>query len=113
MLILLTNRFKEEYLGNYSKYFSKKDLIEVLENKFHKNIPLHEPFVKFKNNINMVAFRWILAIEDWDTIIPLLIALKKNKKDWENINRREYKQIIEYEYDLAVTDIDNWDCEEF
>jgi hypothetical protein len=74
---------------------------------------LHYPYVKLKNRINNLAFRWILAVIKNDRIIPLMMFTKKDKKYWDNINWKEYKDFIWYEYDKAVEDIKNMKFEEF
>jgi hypothetical protein len=61
----------------------------------------------------LIDFRWIEVIIEWESIIPLLIFLKKDKNYWENIRWESYEKITEKEYDLAVKDIKNWDFEIF
>jgi hypothetical protein len=41
MRILITNRFKKEYLKKLSKYFSIEDFVKDLKQKKHKIILLH------------------------------------------------------------------------
>jgi hypothetical protein len=72
---------------------------------------LHYPFVKLKNKINNFAFRWFLALIQDDRIIPLIMFTKKNK--WENLNWRDYKWEIKFEYGKNRDDILNKKFEEF
>lgn len=112
MNVIITDRFKKEYLNWLRKYFTQEDLVNILLEKQHTYISLHEPFFKFKNNINLISFRWWLAILDNQNIIPLFLFLKKDKNYWENISWKNNKKLIEYEYGLAVWDIENWNFEQ-
>lgn len=113
MKVIITKRFEKEYLKSLAKYFNKEKLAENLKNKKHKFISLHNPFFKLKNKIDLVEFRWVLAIYKNEKIIPLFIFLKKDKKYWENISWEIYEKIIESEFRLNVTDIEKWNYEVF
>jgi len=80
MKIIITNRFEKEYLKNFKKYFSTKDLVLDLKNKKHTFVSLHDPFFKIKNKLNLVDFRGVVAFMKNNKIIPLFIFLKKDKK---------------------------------
>ncbi len=113
MKVIITKRFEKEYLKKLSKYLTKINLVETLKNKEHKFISLHEPFLKFKNKINLVEFRWVLAVKDNSNIIPLFIFLKKDKKFWENVSWETQEKMIELEFELNVLDLENWNYEIF
>jgi hypothetical protein len=57
MKVVLTDRFKDEYLEPLLKYFTKEDLVKHLKERNHTLIPLHYPFFKLKNKINNFSFR--------------------------------------------------------
>jgi hypothetical protein len=57
MKIVITQRFMEKYLKPLSKYFTKNDFIELLNERNHTFISLHLPFFKLKNKINNFSFR--------------------------------------------------------
>jgi hypothetical protein len=42
-----------------------------------------------------------------------MMFTKKDKRYWENINWKDYKRFIWYEYDKAIEDIENKKFEEF
>jgi hypothetical protein len=75
-------------------------------------ISLHYPFFKLKNKINNFAFRWVLAVIKDEKIIPLMMFPKKDRY-WDNINWRDNKDLIWFEYDKAVEDIREKRFEEF
>lgn len=109
MKIIITKRFEKYYNKSLSKYFDMESFVMILKDKKHNFISLHDPFYKFKNKINFVDFRWVLAIFKDETIIPIFIYLKKDKKNWENINWNDYKKKIEFEFNFATLDIENGD----
>lgn len=109
MKVLITKRFEEKYIKVLKKYFDAEELAEVLKNKSHTFISLHDPFFKFKNSIKCVDFRWVLAYLYEDNIIPLFIFLKKDKKYWENISWKNNEAMIETEFLHHVQDIEAWD----
>jgi hypothetical protein len=84
-----------------------------LKERSYTFIHLHYPYFKIKNRINNFAFRWFVAFIKNDRIIPLMMFTKKDKNNWENLNWRDYKDVIWYEYDKAVEDIKNKKFEEF
>jgi hypothetical protein len=57
MKVILTDRFKNEYLKPLLKYFTKEDLVKHLKERNHKFISLHYPYFKLKNKINNFAVR--------------------------------------------------------
>jgi hypothetical protein len=76
-----------------------------LKERSHTFITLHYPFVKLKNRINNLAFRWFLAVIQDERIIPLIMFTKKD--EWENLNWKNYKLEIEFEYAKNRDDILN------
>jgi hypothetical protein len=52
-------------------------------------------------------------MKEKDNIIPLFIALKKDKLYWENIIWENYKKFIKKRFFLILKEIGNWDFEEF
>ncbi len=113
MKIIITKYFEKNYLKKFKKYFSLKEFLEIIETKQHTFISLHEPFFKFKNNINWVAFRWIIFISIQNNLVPLSVFLKKDKKLWENISWQTTEDIIEKDFEKTKVDIKNWDYEIF
>ncbi len=113
MNVIITKRFEKEYIKKLSKYLTKSDLVKTLKDKKYKFISLHDPFLKFKTKINLVEFRWVLAIKSTSNIIPLFIFLKKDKKHWENVSWETQEKMIELEFELNVLDLENWDFERF
>jgi hypothetical protein len=81
MKVILTYRFKDEYLKPLLKYFTKEDLVKHLKERNHKFIYLHYPYFKLKNKINNFAIRGVVAFIKNDTIIPLMLFTKKSKND--------------------------------
>jgi hypothetical protein len=59
----------------------------------------------------LVSFRWIVVIINESYIIPLIIYLKKDKKNWENITWNTYEKQILNEYEIALKDIESWNYE--
>ncbi|MDR3150200.1 MAG: hypothetical protein LBU14_00785 [Candidatus Peribacteria bacterium] len=57
MKIVITQRFKDEYLKPLLKYFTKEDFVEHLKKRNHTLITLRLPFFKLKNKINNFSFR--------------------------------------------------------
>ncbi len=80
MKVMITGNFNKIYLKNVSKYFDRQKLVENLKIKEYNFISLHFPYFKFKSQLNLVDFRGILLILKGDTIIPLILFLKKDKK---------------------------------
>ncbi len=113
MNIIITKRFEDKYLKYLLKNFSKEVFIKMLKEKNHTFISLHQPYFKIKNTINSISIRWILLILEEDNIVPLMIFLKKDKKYWENINWKEYKDIILEEQELSFEDIKNGNYKEY
>ena len=105
--IIITKRFENKYLKKFKKYFSINKFVEILKSKKYKFISLQNPFEKFKIKINGVNFRWVVFIILWNKIIPLLIYLKKNKNNWENISWLNTKEKIIEEHNFATIDIEN------
>jgi hypothetical protein len=113
MKVVLTQRFKDEYLKPLLKYFTKEDLVRHLKERNHKFISLHYPYFKLKNKINNFSIRWVLAVIQDERIIPLMIFTKKDKNYWDNIRWESYKKFIIFEYETGLEDIENWEFEEF
>lgn len=113
MRIIITKRFEKEYLKQLNKYFSKLDLVNSIKSKNHNFISLHDPFFKFKNKLNLVDFRWVLVMFKNNDIIPIMIYLKKDKNNWENINWQNHKQKIENEFEFTKFELEKWDFEIF
>ncbi|MDP2090381.1 MAG: hypothetical protein Q8K30_02180 [Candidatus Gracilibacteria bacterium] len=111
MKVLITKRFEKEYLKKLTKYLSKNDLVKILNNKSHILISLHDPFFKFKNKINLVDFRGVIAIIENEVIVPLYVYLKKGKKNGENVSWKNQQDLIEIEFDLNTKDIENGNYE--
>lgn len=111
MNIIITKRFSNRYLKTLNKNFSKTDFINILKSKNHIFISLHNPYFKLKCNISSISVRWILIVLDDENIVPLMIFLKKDKKNWENLNWKDYKDMILEEQELSLKDIENWDYE--
>jgi hypothetical protein len=80
MKIILTNRFKNEYLKPLLKYITKEDLVKHLKERNHAFIPLRLPFFKLKNKINNFSFRGIVVVRNYNVIMPLIMFAKKDKK---------------------------------
>lgn len=112
MKIIITKRFKKKFLKEYTKYFSKQDLVNILRRK-EKFIALVFPFLKFKWKINSVDFRWVVFSVFNNSIVPIFIALKKDKKHWENISWAINKDFLKEEFILYKKEIANWDFEIF
>lgn len=113
MSIIITKRFENKYLRDLLKNFSKEDFINMLKSKKHTFISLHKPYFKIKNNVNSISIRWILIILEEDNIVPLMIFFKKDKKYWENVNWKDYKDMILEEQEENIKDIENWDYEQY
>jgi len=113
MRIIITKRFEKEYLKQLNKYFSKLDLVNSIKSKKHSFISLHDPFFKFKNKLNLVDFRWVLVMFKNNDIIPIMIYLKKDKNNWENISRQNHKQKIENEFEFTKFELEKWNFEIF
>jgi hypothetical protein len=82
-----------------------------LKERSHTFIPLNYPFAKLKNKINNFAFKWFLAVIQDEKIIPLIMFTKKD--EWENLNWRDYKWDIKFEYEKNIEDIENKQFKEF
>jgi hypothetical protein len=80
MRVILTDRFKNEYLKLFLKYFTKENLVKHLKERNHTFISLHYPFVKLKNKINTLALRGVILIIKDNTIVPLMMFTKKDKR---------------------------------
>ncbi len=93
-MIIITKRFEEKYLINLSKNFQKQEFINMLKTKKHTFISLHSPYFKIKNNVNNVSIRWVLVVLEENNIVPLVLFLKKDKKYWDNVNWKDYKDMI-------------------
>jgi hypothetical protein len=107
MKVVITDRFNTEYLSVFAKYFKKLDFVNELRNKRHKMIVLHIPFLKFKNNVNLISIRWVLVEnKDW-TLIPLFVFFKKDKRYWEDLRWDLDKKFIKQEFQFAMKDIKN------
>jgi hypothetical protein len=52
-------------------------------------------------------------IREKEIIIPLFIALKKDKLYWENIIWENYKKIIKKKFFIILEELENWEFEEF
>jgi hypothetical protein len=113
MDVIITKTFWKKYLKDLSKHFSKNEFIRFLKEKSHTFIWLHYPYFKIKWQIRMVSIRWVLFSLEDDSIIPLMIFLKKDKKHWENIRWEDYENDILFEYKKALDDIKNKNYEEF
>jgi len=112
MKIIISETFQKKFLNKLNKYFTIKDLInELSKEKF--NIVLKRPFYKLKFKINLVEFRWVVLIIQNEKIIPLILYLKKDKKNWENIRWNEYENmILEMQYQTSK-DLENWNFKIF
>ncbi len=113
MEVLITKTFKKKYIKKYEKYFKISDFVDILKNKYHTFIELHNPFLKVKNDINFVSFRWIIFTFKENKIVPIFIALKKDKKFWENITWGKDKDFIKSEFINNLEDIEKGDFEIF
>ena len=113
MSIIITTRFKNKYLNKLIKNFSKSEFITMLQKKQHTFISLHEPYFKIKSNVRDVSIRWVLVIMEDSDLIPIMLFLKKDKKYWDNVNWKDYKDLILEEFKLNIQDIKNWDYEKF
>ena len=79
MIIIIINRFRKE-LEKFSKYFNLQELINDLKKKNKKFLHVHDDFFKFKSKLNSVEFRGIVfLIEKNNKVMPLFVALKKDK----------------------------------
>jgi len=108
MKIIITNTFEKKFLWKLTKYFTVSNLVEKLKKEQIK-ITLKDPFYKIKFKLNLVDFRWIVLIVEDDKIIPLMLYLKKDKKNWENIIWSEYEnRILEIQKRVSI-DLENWD----
>jgi hypothetical protein len=113
MKVIITKNFWKKYLKNLSKYFSKDEFVRFLKKRNHTFIWLHYPYFKIKWYIKMVNIRWVLFLLEDDSIIPLMIFLKKDKKYWENINWSICEDDILIEYEKTLEDIKSKNYEEF
>ena len=109
MKVIITKRFEKIYLKHLYKYLNTQDFSQILKKKNHTFISLHFPYYKFKLKIQQVDFRGIIVFVWVDTLIPVILFLKKDKKNWENIYWNEYENLILEEYEKAISDIENWD----
>ncbi len=113
MKVIITKSFKDKYLKKFKNYFEIKDLVDILLKKEKNFISLHFPFLKFKNKINKVSFRWVIFLFMEEKIVPIFIALKKDKSKWENIFWKKNKDFLKKEFRKSRIDIKNWDFEVF
>ncbi|MDR1944622.1 MAG: hypothetical protein LBQ59_00610 [Candidatus Peribacteria bacterium] len=79
MKIIITKKLKKE-LEKFSKYFELQKFINDLKEQSKSFLHIHDNFFKFKSNLNSIKFRGIVVlIREKEIIIPLFIALKKDK----------------------------------
>lgn len=113
MKIIITDRFRKEYLKSLRKYFTLELLVDNLKKKHHTFIQLHEPFWKYKLKLNSVDFRGIIfTVFDWK-IIPLAMYLKKDKKLGMNISWTQRKEFIKNEHEKSLEEIEKWNYKVF
>lgn len=84
MKIIISETFENKFLSKLKKYFTVSELVNELKRE-KNDIYLKEPFYKLKLKLNLVDFRWVLLLIDNDKIVPIMLYLKKDKKNWENI----------------------------
>jgi hypothetical protein len=113
MRVIISNSFKKNYLHDIQKQCNQHDFITFLKQKQHTFIWLHHPYFKIKGNIKGISIRWVLFLFESDTIIPLMVFLKKNKKYWENINWYLFENEILSEYKKVIEDIKDWKIDIF
>ncbi len=113
MYILITQRFQKQYYKYCKKHFTLADFAAVLQNKAHTLIDLHFPFFKHKGVVNGVHIRSIVFYRRGYAIVPLVLALKKDKTFGENINWKAHKEMIRVEYERALDDLENGHFEVF
>ena len=112
MKVIITDSFNKKFLSKMKKYFSTNDF--VLELKKEKpDIVLKEPIHKVKLKLNLVDFRWVILILFEDNIVPLLLFLKKNKQNWENIIWNTHKDKILDMQEKVSRDLENWNYKIF
>jgi len=108
MRVFITKTFKK-------KYFLKHKSINILQFvekiKKYDFILLKFPFLKFKFNLDWIAYRWVvLKTKSWD-FIPLILCFKKDKSCWENVIWEKFKNKILKSQDDSFFDLKNWDFE--
>ena len=106
MKIIITDTFSKKFLNKLKKYFTVWELIDELK-KEKSNIVLKEPYYKIKLKLNLVDFRGIVLLIYDDKIVPLILYLKKDKQNWENILWNTNKARILENQDKASKDLEN------
>lgn len=108
MKIIISKTFEKKFLNKFNKYFTTHDLVEKLK-KEQIHVTLKIPFYKLKFKLKLVDFRWVVLIIEDDKIVPLMLYLKKDKKNWENIIWSEYEnRILEMQKNISI-DLEKWD----
>lgn len=110
MRIIISKSFNKKYLQKLSKYFSVWDFSKCLL-KNRKDILLKYPHIKIKLQINSVAFRWVILIQEEKYIIPLIFCPKKDKQCGDNIIWNKYEKIILSMQEKVLEDIEGKDYE--
>jgi len=109
MKIIISKTFEKKYLQKLYKYFDVNKFVDKLNKS--SNIILKYPHFKIKLKINLVDFRWIILIQNWKYIIPIILCLKKDKNCGENIIWSKIKkEVLSIEKQVLI-DIENKDYE--
>lgn len=95
MNVIFTDSFLKKFKKDYRKYnFSISELAVKL--KKTEYLQLDEPFCKVKLKLNNVAIRWIVLLNINNSVLPVYIVLKTDKKYWNNlIINKEVEEILE------------------
>jgi len=107
MKVIITNTFDRKFLNKLKKYFSVLELVNELKRE-KSAIVLKDPFCKIKLKLNYVDFRGVVLFVHEDKIIPLMLYLKKDKNNWENIIWNLFKTKILESQLQASKDLENW-----
>lgn len=107
MKIIITDTFSKNFLNKLKKYFSIWELVDELK-KEKINIKLKDPFYKIKLKLNLVDFRGVVLLVFDDKIVPLMLYLKKDKQNWENIIWSKYKAKILENQNKISKDLEDW-----
>lgn len=113
MKIILSKQFITDFENEFKKYsINHNDL--VLKLKEINIIKLKNPFFKIKTNINWISLRWIWVLNDKESLIPIFLVTKNNKKFWENlILSKEVLEKVNNLFFKYSKDFENWDCLKF